>query len=347
MQRPTSRGVRSVLLVIVLGLATALLLVTTALGALRDRGAVQEFAEVLASEPQVQQLVTASVADALIADVAARAPLVAPLLPVIRPALLAIASDVIASEAGTAALASAIADAFLQVSVSGPIVLDLRAALIDGAATAPEPIASLARAAALDGDVGLIVLRSDGRSAAEVLAGRAGSRIGAPAASSSDVAPRVLGARTGVVRMIAIALLLVASLALVAPTSPPSPAASASATASTSTPATGRAPRIAWAAAGVLIAAAPAAIALRLVPAALITRSTATESGPPPDATLEMLAPFLIEGVERMLSPTRMLAELLTLLATLVLCSALALVVHRAKRRLGPDVVGVAVSSTA
>lgn len=343
MDRPRSSGVRGLLLAITFGLATALLLVATALDALQDPDVVRELAEDLATTPEIQQLITEAVTDALITDVTARSPLVAPLLPLIRPILVTIAADVIASEAGTSALTIAIADAITQASVSGPIVVDLRAALIDGASTAPEPIGSLARAAAGDGGAGLVVLRSDGRSAEEVLADRAGSR----STSVASVRPRVLGMTPDIARGLAVVALLVGVVALIAPASSRH-SAGASGTASSSATITGRSPRIAWAATGVLVVAASTALALRQVAALVVARLKATSTAAAPDATsttaelgapltstMETLTPFLVEGITQMLASTRTLASMLILLATLVLISALALLGRGATKR--PD----------
>jgi hypothetical protein len=345
------RRLRTVALAVTVALATALLLVATALGALLDPDAEQELADDLAATPEVQQLVAGAVADALLTDVAARAPLVAPLLPALRPVLVTLAVEAIGSEAGTAALATAIADAVLQAATSGPIVVDLRAALITGAASAPEPIGSLTRAAALDGGVGLVVLRGDGRSAQEVLAARA-----AAGPSPSDVGPRVLGMTPRTARLLAAVLLVAGVLLLVAPAS-----------VATSAPgsASGRAVAVAWAGAGVLAAAAPAALVLRRAPALLVARltasspsvgapsgatsgstTTAAEVGPATaptlDATLEARAPQLAAGVERLLTTTRMLADALTLVALLAVVAALALVAHRRSRPASIDAHEVA-----
>jgi hypothetical protein len=330
------RDVRTPVLTALIALATGLLLVATSLGALQDREAAQELADELAATPEVQQLVT----DALIADVSARVPLAGPLLPLLRPVLVAIAGDAIASDAGTAALASAIADAVLQASLSGPIVVDVRAAVLAGAATAPEPFASLARAATLDRDVGLVVLRGDGRSAGQVLADRSASR-----ATSSAAGPRLLGMTPGVARLVAAALLLAGLVALVgpaprrAPTAPP--AASSAAPPEPSSPRTsGRAPRIAWAASGLLIAAGPAALVLRRAPALLVARLTTTspatssatttqgggQFGPSMSSAVEALAPSLVAGIERMLTTPRMLAATLALVATAALAAALTVI---------------------
>jgi hypothetical protein len=274
-------------------------------------------------------------------------PLAGPLLPLLRPVLVAIAGDAIASDAGTAALASAIADAVLQASLSGPIVVDVRAAVLAGAATAPEPFASLARAATLDRDVGLVVLRGDGRSAGQVLADRSASR-----ATSSAAGPRLLGMTPGVARLVAAALLLAGLVALVgpaprrAPTAPP--AASSAAPPEPSSPRTsGRAPRIAWAASGLLIAAGPAALVLRRAPALLVARLTTTspatssatttqgggQFGPSMSSAVEALAPSLVAGIERMLTTPRMLAATLALVATAALAAALTIILRSSSSR--------------
>jgi hypothetical protein len=140
-------------------LAVVALLLSTALAGLRSPTRTEALASELAAAPIVQELV----ADALIAEVLADAelrlgPVASLLLPIVRPGIERFIRATVSSPAGQAALASALTDTIRQLSVRGPTVVDLRAAVEAALAAAPEDLAPVLRAL-LDGrDVGRLVL---------------------------------------------------------------------------------------------------------------------------------------------------------------------------------------------
>jgi hypothetical protein len=137
------------------------LLVVSALADLRSPERTAALGAELADDVAVQSLLVDAIVDAIMEDAVARGPSFAPLVALVRPLLVDAAEATVASPAGRAAVASALADAIVQLTVPGPIIIDLRVAALAAAEEAPAPLDTLARAAVSQGVVGLIVIGAD------------------------------------------------------------------------------------------------------------------------------------------------------------------------------------------
>jgi len=149
---------RDALLTCAVAVAAMLLLATSALAGLRAPAGNETLGATLAADARVREAVADALVEALLDDAAERSPIVGGLLPLIRPLLAESTRAAIDSPAGRAALASAITDALRQLTHRGPIVVDLRAAALVAAETAPPPLDLLARTAVEQASVGVIVL---------------------------------------------------------------------------------------------------------------------------------------------------------------------------------------------
>jgi hypothetical protein len=186
-----------------LTVAALLLLTTSALAGLRAPEGTAALGATLADDDGVREAVADALVEALLEDAAERDPLTGGLLPLIRPVLVQVASTAIDSPAGRAALASALTDALRQLTFSGPIVVDLRAAALVAADAAPAPLDSLARAAVEQGSVGVVVIGGEEGDA---------SRASVP---SEDELRRVAGMPAGLALALSAALLVVLMIALI------------------------------------------------------------------------------------------------------------------------------------
>lgn len=170
-------------------LAAGVLITTTVLADLRSPDGTAELGATLADDPAVRTLLTTTVVDTLLEDASTTAPEVAVLLPIVRPILTSAVDAALASPAGRAALATTLTDAARQLTFDGPVVLDLRDAVLAAADAAPEPLATLAGAAVERGAVGIVVLGDTGDavdgSAPEVPDDAALARIGGLDASTA------------------------------------------------------------------------------------------------------------------------------------------------------------------
>jgi len=175
------------LLILAIAVLAPALLVMSALADLRSPEGTAALGAGLAADPAVQTLLVDAVVDAVLADIVDRGPATAPLVMFVRPLLADAVEATIATPAGRAAVSVALTEALRQLTVAGPIVIDLRPAALAAAEEAPPPLDTLARAAVAQGLVGLIVLGSDedadvtGLAAPEVSAGRVGGLPGGTA----------------------------------------------------------------------------------------------------------------------------------------------------------------------
>jgi hypothetical protein len=158
MQDGSAMRGRTLALLVAVIVLTPMLLVTSALADLRSPDGTAELGAMLAEDAAVQALVVDAIVDAMITDAIDRSSTVAALAPLVRPLLVRAAQVTLDSPAGRAALAVALADALRQLTMRGPIVIDLRVAAIAAAEEAPPPLDTLARAAVAQGTVGIVVL---------------------------------------------------------------------------------------------------------------------------------------------------------------------------------------------
>jgi len=174
---------RTLAMLLAVIMLTPLLVITSALADLRSPAGTAELGAELAEDPAVQTLLVTAVVDAIIADAVDRSPAVAGLAPLVRPLLTRAVESAIDSPAGRTAIAVALTDALRQLTVRGPIVIDLRAAVLAAADDAPPPLDALARTAVQQGVVGLVVIGEDGITAADApTRGQEGTVAGLPSA---------------------------------------------------------------------------------------------------------------------------------------------------------------------
>lgn len=278
---------RSVTVVATL-LSAGLLLATTALADLRSPEGTAALGSTLSDEPALRSLIGTAVVDALLDDARTAAPEAAALLPLLRPIIAGAVDAALEAPAGRAALAATLTDATRQLTFDGPIVVDLRAAVLAAADAEPEPLATLARTAAERGAVGLVVLgeTADG---------------GPPEPRSDAELARVggLAARTAIA--LAWALLLIVLLAASVPDR------------------AGRPDRLRAAGGGLLLAAAPMTLLVRLAPEQLVGRIAPrlqdVPAGDGAGVDIELIGavlPALADGMTALLAPTADVALLIT-----------------------------------
>lgn len=281
-------------------LAALLVVVTSALADLRSPDGTAELGATLADDPAVRELVGTTVVDALLDDASASAPDVALLLPLLRPIVTSAVEAALDAPAGRAALAATLTDAARQLTFDGPVVLDLRSAVLAAADVSPEPLATLARAAAERGTVGIVVLgEQEGKDAPSVPDEAELARIGPlPAQTASTLA------------WVLLSIVLVVGLL---PTG------------------RDRSARLRGTGEALLLVGAPAALLLRLAPEQVVDRLAArlsdvgTNVGA--DGTLEQLAtvvPVIAEGVARLLTRTGTVAITIVAIGVVLLVLSVA-----------------------
>jgi hypothetical protein len=175
-------------------LAVILLLLSAALAGLRSPDRTEAVVAELAASPAVQQLVADALIDELLADAGMRlGPIASVLLPIARPGIERFVRATVSSPAGQAALASALTDTVRQLSVRGPTVIDLRAALDAAVDAAPEELAPILRALLDDRDIGRLTLGQEAGASVDELAATPAVAPGTIAGLPSIVVVGVLG----------------------------------------------------------------------------------------------------------------------------------------------------------
>ena len=262
---------RAIVMMVAVVLLAPSLVVVSALADLRSPDGTAELGATLADDPTVQAVLVAAVVDAILEDAVVRSPIVVPLAPLLRPLLTRAAEVTIASPAGRAAVASALTDALRQLTLRGPVVIDLRAATLAAAEESPPPLDALARAAIAQGSVGLVVLGDDhGRDQADLVA-------------AADTAGRVAGLPGGVALAL-VALLLAGALGtLLAGES-------------------GRRTRLLGAGTVLAIAGATSALLVRVTPGIVVDRLADVPAGG--GSPLTDVLPVLVDGLAGLLTRT-------------------------------------------
>jgi len=197
--------VQVALLTVAVALSSLLLVTTSAVADLREPEGTAALAATLAEDPNVREAVAEALVSALLADTAERGVIASGFIPLIRPLLDQAAREAIDSPAGRAALTSALTEALRQLTFRGPIVVDLRAAVLVAADTAPPPLDTLARAAVENGSVGVVVIGAE----------RAGPLGSPPRPPDDDELRRVAGLPADVA-VVLVGLLIAALLAAIA-----------------------------------------------------------------------------------------------------------------------------------
>jgi hypothetical protein len=274
----------------ILAAALVLLFLTSALAGLRSPAGTDRAGAALATDPTVQRVVADIATDAAL-ETLARGPLpLGSLLPLLRPLFVNVLTTVLATEAGEALLAEALADVVRQVSFGPPLILDLRPALAAALEIAPAPLAVVADALLFDDAAGMILIDADG-----VRVGEA-TEVAAVRTSRSTSLVGALSDRITLILLATAAVLLALALVLLHRDE------------------TGRA----GAPAGVVLAVSlPIALTLSLAPGAL-TRALArmsmlpvTGADPATSELADVLLPLVAAQFSALLGPTRLLATLL------------------------------------
>jgi hypothetical protein len=264
--------------------AAGLLLVTSALADLREPDGTAALAAALADEPVIRAAVSDALVEWLLEDAAERSPVAGGLLPLIRPLLVEAARSASESPAGRAALTSALTDALRQLTFDGPIVVDLRAAVLLAAEIAPAPLDTLALAAVEQGSVGLVVIGGEDSD----------PRTIPSAPPTEDELRRVAGLPANVTIVLVALLLIGLLIALVG------------------RDADGRPQRLLLAGSSLVVVGASAVALLRIAPGFVVDR-LAVAMVDEPGAVAELL-PLLIDGLVDLLGSTTVLAGLLAVI---------------------------------
>lgn len=266
---------RTLALALTLVVLTPMLLTVSALADLRSSEGTAALGARLADEPVVQEVIVAAVVSALLDDASDRSPAFAVFATLLRPRLTDAASAALASPAGRAAIASSITDALRQLSVRGPIVIDLREAALVAARTAPEPLDSLALLAVEQGTLGRIVVARDAD--------------GAALRSPDGHVDRVGGLPAGPATALTALLLVLTVAGLVMP--------------GRAGDGTSRTRRLT--AGGVLLAGGAVGLLVLLgMPRAIVTLATTTTDGAGASSTLDAALPVLVDGLAGLLGRT-------------------------------------------
>jgi len=299
---------RDILLTVAATLTAVLLLTASAVSDLRDPDGTADLAATLAEDPAVREAASDALIDALLADSVERSPVVGGLLPLIRPLLVEAARTAVDSPAGRAALTSALTDTLRQLTYAGPTVVDLRAAALLAAETAPPPLDTLARTAVEQGQVGLVVL--GGTEEADATDVREQDVLSPPPTEAEllQIAGLPAGVAIGLVALTLGALLLVL----------------------VGRDATRRPRRLVLAGVALLIAGASGVLLLRLAPELLVERMAMVAAGEPD--LVAVLLPAVVEGLFAMLERTSLLAGVLAI-AGVALSGAGTLVAAGRRRR--------------
>jgi hypothetical protein len=200
-------------LVLALGVAVlaVTLVVTSALTDLRSPDGTQALGVTLADDDAVRTVVVTSAVDAILEDATERSGMLGPLVPLVGPMLQASLVAALDTSAGRAALASALTDALRQLTVPGPIAIDLRSAALVAAEEVPAPLDTLIRTAVAEGGVGVLVLGDVDEDNDED-----GTVEGPQPLVPEDVG-RVAGLAPGLARWLSVLALATAVLLLVVP----------------------------------------------------------------------------------------------------------------------------------
>jgi len=270
-------------------LTAVLLLTTSALADLRTPEGTAELAVALADDPDVRAAVTDALVEALLADAAERSPIAGGLLPLIRPLLEQAATTALESPAGRAALASALSDALRQLTFRGPLVVDLRTAVLVAAENAPEPLDTIARTAVERGSVGVVVI--------------GGTQDDLPAGRVTPPGVDELGRIAGVPKWIALGLVGAVLIGLIL------------AVARTGS-ATTRRRRLALAGVPLVVIGTTGSVLLQIAPTMVVERFTGSMSAMP-ESAVDVL-PLLTDGLVDLLTMTTGLALVLVVLGIIL-----------------------------
>jgi len=285
---------RDIVLTGAITVAALLLITASALGGLRSPEGTAALGASLAEDAEVREVVADALVEALLDDAAERSPAAGGLLQLIRPLLAEAAAAAVESPAGRAALTSALTDALRQLTFSGPIVVDLRAAALIASDTAPAPLDTLARTAVEQGAVGVIVIGGEDIDPDLV----------PQAVPSEDQLGRVAGLPAGLTVALSGVVLLVLVIAQVG------------------RDVAARPRRLLLAGAPPLLIGAATVVLLRIAPAQVVDRLIGSLAAAEPGSALVRLLELLADGLVDLLASTGLLAVALAALGLVLVLSA-------------------------
>lgn len=293
---------RDLVLALVVAVLAVTLVVTSALTDLRSPDGTEALGATMADDDAVRMLIVAGAVDAILEDATERSGVLGPLVPLVGPLLEASVVAALDTSAGRAALASALTDALRQLTVPGPIAIDLRSAALVAAEEVPAPLDTLIRAAVAEGGVGVLVLGDADDDADE---GDAGTVEGPQPLAPEDVG-RVAGLAPGLARWLSTLALAAAVLLLVVPgtRTDVSPGARP----------VRRSVRLTVTGSLLLATGVATTLLLRMAPDTVTERLVASL---PEDDAVGAALPALLSGIVELLGPTGRVALVLTVIGAI------------------------------
>lgn len=191
-----------------LAVALVLLFITSALAGLRSQERTDQVGAALAAEPAVQRVVVDVATDAALDTLMAGPLQLGPIAPLLRPLVSVLLTQFLATDAGQAMLADALADVIRQASFGPPLIVDLRSALAAALEIAPAPLGDVADELLFDDAAGLLLIDADGARTGDA------SEIAALRATRTTSIVGILSGRWALTLLAAAAMLLTLALVL-------------------------------------------------------------------------------------------------------------------------------------
>ncbi len=289
---------RDLVMAIVVAVLAVTLVVTSALTDLRSPDGTEALGATLADDDAVRTLIVAGAVDAILEDATERSGVLGPLVPLVGPLLEASVVAALDTSAGRAALASALTDALRQLTVPGPIAIDLRSAALVAAEEVPAPLDTLIRAAVAEGGVGVLVL-------GDIDEDDGGTVEGPQPLAPEDVG-RVAGLAPGLARWLSALALAAAVLLLVVP--------GTRTDASPGARPTRRSIRLTVTGSLLLATGVATTLLLRMAPDTVTERLVASL---PEDDAVGAALPSLLSGIVELLGPTGRVALMLAVIGAI------------------------------
>lgn len=286
---------RDLVLAILVAVLAIILVVTSALTDLRSPDGTEALGAMLADDDTVRTVIVAVSVDAILTDATERSGVLGPLVPLVGPLLEASVVAALDAPSGRAALASALTGALRQLTVPGPIIIDLRSAALAAAEQVPAPLDTLMRTAVAEGGVGVLVLGGVGEND--------DGTIGQPRPLAPEDVGRVAGLAPGLARWLSVLALATAVLLLVVP--------GTRTDASPDVHPTRRSVRLIVTGFLLLATGVLTTLLLRVAPDTVTARLVASL---PEDDAVGAALPALLSGVAELLGPTGRVALMLAVI---------------------------------
>lgn len=289
---------RDLVMAIIVAVLAVTLVLTSVLTDLRSPDGTEALGATLADDDAVRTLIVAGAVDAILGDAIERSGVLGPLVPLVGPLLEAGVVAALDTSAGRAALASALTDALRQLTVPGPIAIDLRRAALVAAEEVPAPLDTLIRTAVAEGGVGVLVL-------GDIDEDDGGTVEGPQSLAREDVG-RVAGLAPGRARWLSALALAAAVLLLAVP--------GTRTDASPGSRPTRRSIRLTVTGSLLLATGVATTLLLRMAPDTVTERLVASL---PEDDAVGTALPSLLSGIVELLGPTGRVALMLTVIGAI------------------------------